>query len=697
MRFLLITFLFSVNISSIYAQSGWMWLNPRPQGNDLFSIQMINSSTGFAAGAAGTILKTTNGGADWERLITGTHNEVFEIFFINTKTGYASARDRFLKTTDRGKTWIILDTTTYRRNIFFLNENTGFASGNTPAGKLFKTTDGGKSWDGFNMQITQGGIGITDIYFTNEAMGYATGSSRLFRSYNGGVTWDTLSFDTLLGARDIEFINEQTGFVVGTNRTFYKTIDGGESWVTNSFTGQPPMVFYKVNFPSVSTGYILTSTGVQKSTDGGNTWNLFAYLTSEEVRDMSFSDNENGIITGLNGEILKTTNGGLNWNSIDTSIREQYSYLTDIHFFNLNTGFITGGMGSAGILTKTVNSGISWDIREIDSLNVVYNIEFINELTGFICGEGKVIKKTEDGGNSWHTVYTGKTLSRYSSCHFTDGNTGYFAGDGGRHHDGFILKTSDQGKTWITQFPGTANDFKSVYFINPDTGFAGGDGLIAKTTNGGNNWRIDFFGNEFSSIRFINSSTGFAAEGRFIFKTTNAGDNWYIQDSSLSGRTIFFSNENTGYIAGDLNMFKTTDKGESWMEYELGPTHGINAIYFTDSVTGYAAGNNFRILKTTNGGMPIPPLLPQSYHLYQNYPNPFNPQTTIMFNLPEASFVKLKVFDITGREISVIVNDFRTAGAHEITFNGSGLPSGIYFYMLETDNFIESKKMALIK
>jgi hypothetical protein len=89
--------------------------------------------------------------------------------------------------------------------------------------------------------------------------------------------------------------------------------------------------------------------------------------------------------------------------------------------------------------------------------------------------------------------------------------------------------------------------------------------------------------------------------------------------------------------------------------------------------------------------------VPKSYYLYQNYPNPFNPVTKIKFDLGKESFVKLNVFDVTGRRVSSLVNQKLAAGTYETDFDASVLSSAVYFYRLETETFSSTKKMILIK
>jgi len=93
----------------------------------------------------------------------------------------------------------------------------------------------------------------------------------------------------------------------------------------------------------------------------------------------------------------------------------------------------------------------------------------------------------------------------------------------------------------------------------------------------------------------------------------------------------------------------------------------------------------------------ISELIPNKYELYQNYPNPFNPTTIIKFAVPKNDFVRLKVYDILGKEVAVLLNGELEAGFYEFTFDASRLSSGMYFYKVETNNFVDTKKMLFIK
>lgn len=89
--------------------------------------------------------------------------------------------------------------------------------------------------------------------------------------------------------------------------------------------------------------------------------------------------------------------------------------------------------------------------------------------------------------------------------------------------------------------------------------------------------------------------------------------------------------------------------------------------------------------------------VPSSYNLKQNFPNPFNPTTNITFSLPNSGLVTLKVYDMIGKEVATLVNEVKAAGNYIVGFNAANLPSGAYFYRLESNNFADTKKMMLIK
>ncbi|HCY76843.1 MAG TPA: hypothetical protein DHV28_13055 [Ignavibacteriales bacterium] len=126
-------------------------------------------------------------------------------------------------------------------------------------------------------------------------------------------------------------------------------------------------------------------------------------------------------------------------------------------------------------------------------------------------------------------------------------------------------------------------------------------------------------------------------------------------------------------------------------------------ILYTEDATPFFNGLKFNVYVSNSMGIPTSveeennPTAVNNFELQQNYPNPFNPTTQIRFSLAEQSQVTLKVYNILGKEIATLVNDVQSSGVHEVSFNGSGLASGVYFYTLQAGKFTETRKMILVK
>jgi hypothetical protein len=201
-----------------------------------------------------------------------------------------------------------------------------------------------------------------------------------------------------------------------------------------------------------------------------------------------------------------------------------------------------------------------------------------------------------------------------------------------------------------------------------------------------------------------------------IYKTTNKGTAWTnitgnLPDVYISGVLSHPTNDNIIVAASFDGMFKTTNGGGSWFRWTNGLSQfsRVTDISFIDStsinsrfyavISTYGRGFYWREI---NGDEMVPvnnnnSNVPSSYSLRQNYPNPFNPSTTISFDLPKPSNVKVTVYDIQGKELHVLLNEHRTAGIHRVQWDASGFSSGVYFYKIESAEFNDVKKMMLVK
>jgi hypothetical protein len=143
----------------------------------------------------------------------------------------------------------------------------------------------------------------------------------------------------------------------------------------------------------------------------------------------------------------------------------------------------------------------------------------------------------------------------------------------------------------------------------------------------------------------------------------------------------------------------TVDSGYTWQEIPTPGNAEINDIVFIDSTKGFAVGKDGVILKYEFKPNSVEMVFnnPESFFLYQNYPNPFNPETKLSFVIGHSSFVSLKVYDVLGKEVAVLVDEEKSRGEYEVQFNAAGLSSGIYYYRLTAGDYSSAKKMILMK
>lgn len=381
------------------------------------------------------------------------------------------------------------------------------------------------------------------------------------------------------------------------------------------------------------------------------------------------------------------------------------SKLTSVCFVNENTGWVCGD----NIVLKTTTSGDSW---HLDSLNGYHNaIYFINGLRGFVCSNGGLFYRTQDGGGTWTPVNSG-TSAHLRSIEFLNQNTGLLAGD-----EDYAAKTVDGGMTWNRISIDSGYNLFAVDLVNENVYYiAATSATVIKTTNGGITWTAlsQNMPNPFFTVRFSNENTGWAMGccGMYLM-TVNGGLNWTEIQYLTFGYTLFscvFSDANSGWSCGDAgNIIRTTNGGTSWDSLVSGTDNSLYSVFFVNNNTGWTVGYAGTILKTTNGGGPGFVIgiektysgIPSSFRLYQNYPNPFNNATKIRFSVfsesGKGNSTTLKIFDVSGKEVETLVNEELRAGAYEMNWDGSNYPSGVYFYRLSKGRSVLSQRMILLK
>ncbi len=380
-----------------------------------------------------------------------------------------------------------------------------------------------------------------------------------------------------------------------------------------------------------------------------------------------FTSNTTGYVAG-NDFILKTTDSGNAWTTSLYAVGVRFRHLI---FVNQTTGIV---IGRDGIILKTTNSGVNWVQKPSGTGNDLLQFYMVNENTGYLCGGFGTYLKTTDCCNSWY----GQTLcsTHLYGIFFTSVATGWIVGD-----MGLMYNTTNGGANWINaQFPEVV-DLREIFFLNPTTGWITGK------------------------------------LGR-IFCTTNSGGNWISQysDSNSIYHHIVMRNSSNGWAVGECEIVHTSDLGTHWNRQLYSYPLPLVQSFFTSDLVGYVVGFGGTIYKTTNGGEPvgIQPIsseIPIQFSLSQNYPNPFNPVTKIKFDIPTplnppfakggtakpGGFVKLAIYDILGREVIILVNEQLKPGTYEVAWDASNYPSGVYFYKLSANGFVQTKRMVLIK
>jgi hypothetical protein len=108
-------------------------------------------------------------------------------------------------------------------------------------------------------------------------------------------------------------------------------------------------------------------------------------------------------------------------------------------------------------------------------------------------------------------------------------------------------------------------------------------------------------------------------------------------------------------------------------------------------------GSVMRYRYTPTGVEPVSNAVPTEFRLEQNYPNPFNPTTNIGFRISHFGFVSLRVFDLLGREVATLVHEVKQPGSYEVTWDATGVASGVYLYRLQAGDYVDTKKLILLK
>ncbi len=293
------------------------------------------------------------------------------------------------------------------------------------------------------------------------------------------------------------------------------------------------------------------------------------------------------------------------------------------------------------------------------------------------------------------------SLNNWSVPSFAISGNYVFAGT----YNSGVKYTTNNGTTWYQ-----TNLFTQTVFALAVSGnylYAGTRSNLGVylTTNNGTTWTQTSLNNRTVYSLAVSGNNIFAGTASYgVYKSTDNGTTW--TQTSLNNRSVSslaVSGNNIFAATASYGVYVSTDNGENWTQRNegFGSATSMDALcVFNNYIfAGTASYSVYRrpLDEIITGIKPISEQLPSHYSLKQNYPNPFNPSTNIRYDLPKNGFVKLVVFDALGREVETLVNENQQVGVYEATFNASQYSSGVYYYKLTSGDFLETKKMMLVK
>jgi hypothetical protein len=327
----------------------------------------------------------------------------------------------------------------------------------------------------------------------------------------------------------------------------------------------------------------------------------------------------------------------------------------------------------------------------VDALALSNTNVFAGTQASYLGGGGVFL--STNSGTSWSR--TGLTNLDVSAL--LASGTNLFAAT----YSGVFLSTNN-GTTWTEGTP--AWDGASVISLAASVTnlFAGTNGLgVFLSTDRGITWNAANFGLPVSWVLSlaVDGNSLFAGTGAGVFLSTNNGTTWAAVNTGLSNyriNALTVSETNLFAGTGGGGVFLSTNKGTTWTAVNPGLMR-LEVYSLVVNGADLYAGTFGGVFRRPLSEMTASVQIPAAFTLRQNYPNPFNAGTTIRYELPIASHVSLTVYDILGRQVSVLVNDRRNAGVYEVKFDGSNLASGVYFYRLQAENYVATRRFLLVK
>ncbi|WP_224490086.1 ELWxxDGT repeat protein [Robertkochia flava] len=389
----------------------------------------------------GKLYQSTDGGVTWQAFGDLTHNyDPGPVYFFNNNFGLALNRSKaYHITNDGGEHWIQytiedipgLDYDEYFSTFHFLDEQTGYAT--TTKGKFLKSTDGGITWEVINADYR---ASMNKMFFSDENTGYLYNNG-LYKTSDGGLTWERIILGSCTGISSISLNNSGDIIAVGggcyeEGRNIHYYSESESKWYASSYLKGRNNISY-ISYSSDQIFIFSENSAI--SNDGGNSWKPMNHPTDDRIR-FAEKQGQSLFMKDSWGKLYKSANNGETW--------------TEIFQGDSNGGFDALSEDTLfvqtvdGNIAKTTDGGTTWSNLSADPYSIFRNIEFTDDLTGYMSGTSSPFLRTVDGGATWDTLTMGSPEAfLLHQFHFVNSTTGMISSDTG------FYKTNDGGDTWI--------------------------------------------------------------------------------------------------------------------------------------------------------------------------------------------------------------------------------------------------------
>ncbi|HRI47762.1 MAG TPA: YCF48-related protein, partial [Ignavibacteriaceae bacterium] len=614
------------------SNGGENWMEKESDiSNAIYSAVITKNSNIFLSSENGVISKSIDIGSSWNKYFIPNNHNIYSLKFIDDNNGIGVGDDgRVIKTSNNGGDWNIINSgiSTPLLSVSVIDVNKFVACGTL--GKIVTTTNGGETWN-YPASGTQ--LNLNCVSFLDENTGIIVGPAGLIlRTINGGANWSKISSPTTQTLNAVSLIDTNVIIAVGINGTIIRSENRGKNW---SVDLQPSPQSLRNIFTIEKSYYIVGTEGLilKNKKPDKSFFPLFLRNsnTNRNINAIKFINDKIAIAVCDGGIVLRTANGGKNWTAQEIPKIEK---LLEIESFSDTSIFV---LGSRGDYWKSTDLGFSWIRLPKFTTTSILKANFYNERRGAVSSSSGITRITTDGGEKWNVISNFMLIFRGIAWY------GYnkicLVGNAGN-----IKITTDAGGIWSTTIAPFGRDFHDIVFRDSLLGIAvGKSGVIARTTNGGNNW-------SYTNVRTLNLNA------------------------------VKFLNHDTVVAVGDYGTLQySTNQGETWAEYDTGINFHFNDLGGKSLDQLYFVGSSGKIFSTidpillSNNDNDNNPLTGTGYQLFQNYPNPFNPTTTITYQIPKEGLVTLKIYDILGKEVTTLINEEKQAGKYSIEFNASKL------------------------